>query len=163
MTAYYLAQEAIEHVRNLRDNQGINITKLYAESLENPEGAPEIPSWLVGVVGTTTGTIFNPYGVLPSTRYSLIRNANVYSFIQYSDGDPDSNYLKISNGIYGDTTATNATTSIFKREIYFQPTSSGDSTQEFVMVVNVYWKNGSYPAKLTLKEYFTNWTSKTGS
>jgi hypothetical protein len=164
MTAYYLAQEAIEYVRNLRDNQGINITQLYAASLENPNPAAVTPSWLENVIGSTTPQIFiNPYSATSLTRYSLIRDANVYSFIQYSDGDPNSNYLKISNGIYGDTTALNATTSIFKREIYFQETANGSLLQEFVMVVNVYWKNGSYPAKLTLKEYFTNWTSKTGS
>jgi hypothetical protein len=150
MTAYYLAQEAIEYVRNLRDKQGIGITGQY---VENPEATLN-PWW-------GTSKLFNDSLVdLPTsgdpTSYSLIRTNNAYNFVSYN-----SEYLKISNGIYGETSGTDATDSIFKREIYFKKTDS-TSNQGFTMVVNVYWKTGSSNSEFTLEEYFTNSASKTG-
>lgn len=171
MTAYYLAQEPIEYVRNLRDNQGIAITK---DVLDNTVDTYTPPFWLQGVVGGFTtvsgedvigkivkdgGNLILNAGNLSSNHYSLNNDNGVYSFSNYDDNS----YLKTdTNGIFGVTTGTD---SIFKREIYFQRTlgSVTGDPQEFVMVVNVTWKNGAYPAKLTLREYFTNWTSKTGS
>ncbi len=163
MTAYYLAQEAIEYVRNLRDNQSIAITKSF---LDNPD-VPILPgSWLNGVLYTPD---FNPSGIPQITplntpdndafRYSLVRSdAGVYSFVPYNSMD----YMKFKNGIYG-TDAADGSPTQFQREIFFKRTgNSPNDNQDFVMVVNIYWKNGSTPAKLTLREYFTNWASKTG-
>ena len=154
MTAYYLAQEAIEHVRNLRDTQGLLITK---------DGLVDA-SWLSDVVGTSTGA--NPYmtntsGSGGTKTYSMERNSSSgdYNFEEcpITGTCP---YLLTSNGIYGVETGTSgAMDSVFRREIYFQA-SGLDNPQQFMMVVNVYWKSGSSLAKLTLKEFFTNWTTK---
>lgn len=164
MTAYYLAQEAIEYVKNLRDNQGIKITDAYINNKTDPG------PWLNGVVSPSsdiddpiTKVRVNNSGSIVSYKYSLVKENGLYKFIPYSDTD----FLKVSNGIYGDITSANATTSIFKREIYFvkvspSATNNPDYPQEFTMVVNVYWKSGSYPITLTLKENLTNSASKTG-
>lgn len=175
MTAYYLAQEAVEYVRNLRDNRGIEIT---GRSIGGVDVSGD--SWTDKVVGTSTelynssggfvsgGTVeLNNVNQTPLSRYSLVRYNGDYQFRTYLDTDAD--YLKVNmDGIYGETTG-NTTISPFKREIYFQRVLSNSATgglisvpQEFVMVVNVYWKSGSSVAKLTLREYFTNSSSKTG-
>ena len=161
MTAYYLAQEAVEYVRNLRDTEGIAITKIYVDDPENTDPHP----WLDTVLSSTTPSIYpfiNPVLGSNPTTYSLVRdNVGVYKFVGCAVDGCD--HLKLQDGVYG-TDNSAASDSNFVREIYFRrtPGSPGDS-QEFMMVVNVYWKTGSYQAKLTLKEYFTNWTSKTGS
>jgi len=161
MTAYYLAQEAIEHVRNLRDNQSIKLTGEYINS------TPSSDTWLTNVVGvatadTSTNTILNNNNLVANT-YSMIIENGVYKFVPYNNAES----LLIGNGIYGDKTSQPSTTSTFKREIYFKKVNSGGNNppatpQEFLMVVNVYWKSGSYPSKLTLQEYFTNSASKVG-
>ena len=150
MTAYYLAQEAIEYVRNLRDQQSIAITKQYLDDSE-----ATLSPWL------GSPTLFNNTGItLPSnaapSSYSLIKNGSTYSFKTYSSSE----YLKLTNGIYGDVSGLDATDSIFKREIYFKKADPVE--QGFVMVLNVYWKSGSSDSKFTLEEYFTNSASKTG-
>ena len=160
MTAYYLAQEPIEYVRNLRDKQGIIITSKY---LNNPDDTT-IPFWLANVVGSgDSGTPNFSIATGGLNAYSMIRTNGNYSFVPYYNNDSD--YLKVTNGIFGDSSGgANATTSMFKREIYFQKTGLADSSspQEFVMTVAVTWRSGSSNPRLVLKEYFTNWTSKTG-
>ena len=159
MTAYYLAQEAIEYVRNIRDDQSIAITKSF---LDNPDTPVDSTAWFNNVLfidGNNNKPQISPYiGNIYS--YSLVKSSTygTYSFVDYNTPD----YMKVKDGIYG-TDALDGVPSQFKREIYFQRTNNTPgSDQAFVMVVNVYWKNGSTPAKLTLKEYFTNWASKTG-
>ena len=147
ITAYYLAQEAIEYVRNLRDNEGIKMTQQYINSQTVDS------SWLTNVISDQQLNDFNS----TTNKYSLIKPSGTYSFAPYDDS-----YLKISNGVIGDNSDANASTSVFKREIYFQKTSATNSPQEVVMTVNVYWKNGGDTAKLTLKEYLTDWASKNG-
>ncbi len=168
MTAYYLAQEAVEHVRNLRDNQGLAITKAYLDGTAEES----LPNWLgMNASNPTDYKLFGteatlpPYGTsIASARYSLSKNTITgYSFAACPTGDVCPYLQKDENGIFGGTSA-GATTTQFRREIYFQRLSSvaPPVPQEFKMVVNVYWKSGSSLAKFTLEEYFTNVSSKTG-
>lgn len=152
MTAYYLAQEAVEYVRNLRDTKSIYITKQY---IDNSEAV--LDHWQGGISLFDDLTVALPTSGDSHPAYSLIRNGNSYSFVNY---EPDA-YLKISDGVYGNTTGLSPVDSIFKRQIYFKKTDSS-SDQAFTMVVNVYWKTGSSYSKFTLEEYFTNSASKTG-
>ena len=162
MTAYYLAQEAIEYVRNIRDNQSIVITR---DFLASPDTQISTDAWWAGVVSVSPSSgvpQITPYNTpdVNAYKYSLVRNdtTGAYSFVNYISVD----YMKAKNGIFG-TDATDGVPSQFQREIYFKRTTNTiNDNQDFVMIVNVYWKNGSTPAKLTLKEYFTNWASKTG-
>lgn len=161
MTAYYLAQEAVEYVRNLRDKQGINITNQY---LDNTISTPP-PTWIQGVVLLDQ---LNPRTVTTSLdTYSLTRTAGDYKFDKCLGSCAPLNIS--TDGIFGDSSA-GSVPSNFIREIYFQRVysdsgfdSGGNPTtpEEFVMVVNVYWKSGSTNSKLTLKEYFTDWVTKT--
>jgi len=163
MTAHYLAQEAIEYVRNLRDNKSIEIT---GAVVGNPEVVIGPTDWLSGVAVPPAAApvpgrpnIFPFGGVGQPDLYSLVRNNidGTYKFETYNN-----QYMKVNNGIYGVEAGAGAVDSQFKREIYFQRTNGNLSHQDFVMVVSIYWKNGSTFSKLILKEYFTNWASKTG-
>jgi type II secretory pathway pseudopilin PulG len=160
MTAHYLAQEAIEYVRNLRDMQSIAITGKF---VNDPVSVPE--SWLDGVLYTNLSNADIPkissIVGLPYT-YSLRKDDTngQYSFVQYTGNEN----VKTKGGIFG-SSAPDATATQFERKIYFQRTNNtigGADPQDFVMVVTVYWKNGSTSSKLILREYFTNWASKTG-
>jgi prepilin-type N-terminal cleavage/methylation domain-containing protein len=155
VTAYYLSQEAIEYVRNLRDMQSINITNQYLSGTAEAS----LPLWTSGATAGLFGTgIILPSGNNRSLSYSLVRSSNAYSFISYDSAA----FLKInSNGIYGDTSDPTAPNSKFKREIYFKNGRIGNG-QDLIMVVNVYWPSGSSVAKFTLEEYFTNSVSRTG-
>ncbi len=172
MTAYYLAQEAVEYVRNLRDNQGLAITKAYLAGTADTS----IPNWLnIYSAGSTDNKIFGTDATLPPygaevTRYSLVKVTTPspgYVFKTCPSNDVCDYMTKGATGIFGDI-STGATTTQFRREIYFQKLPQTQSAvyplvpQEFKMVVNVYWKSGSSLAKFTLEEYFTNASSKTG-
>jgi hypothetical protein len=161
MTAHYLAQEAVEYVRNLRDNKSIEIT---GDSINDPSYVYNSTDWLSSIA--TPPSLPDVPGIpkiyplgaggLPDL-YSLVRNVNgTYKFEPYNE-----QYMKFRNGIYGAEDGVGAVDSQFKREIYFQATGN-TSNQDFVMVVSVYWKNGSTFSKLILKEYFTNWAARTG-
>jgi type II secretory pathway pseudopilin PulG len=163
MTAHYLAQEAIEYVRNLRDNKSIEIT---GDSINDPSYEYTSTDWLSGIATPPSSpdvpgrpNIY-PFGAggIPDA-YSLVINDNgTYKFEPYND-----QYMKVNNnGIYGVDAGAGAVDSQFKREIYFQATNNTLNNQDFVMVVSVYWKNGSTFSKLILKEYFTNWASRAG-
>ncbi|MEI6042004.1 MAG: hypothetical protein WCQ00_00330 [bacterium] len=163
MTAYYLAQEAIEYVRNLRDVQSIGITGFYVDNAKYADRR----IWLGdntadGVFGTKMILTAPNAATTKTNTVSLTIGVGGYQFDAYND-----NFLKIGDGIFGKTTGSVVTDSIFKREIYFErvpmPTGTQPAVpQEIVMVVNMYWKTGSSQSKLTLKEYFTNWASKNG-
>ena len=170
MTAYYLAQEAIEYVKNERDEQGIVMTKQYLDSNSSDQNTPITTSWIPSDIASST---FNPVNLLQSTRpnayiLSIDNTTGKYKLDLCNTNCEQAEILKVSqNGIFGvDSSAPNSTDSIFRREIYFQRTPGttgavGDP-QEFAMIVNVYWKEGSSQAKLTLKEYITNSAVKNG-
>ncbi|MEI6553492.1 MAG: hypothetical protein WCO09_02890, partial [bacterium] len=71
ITAYYLAQEAIENVRNLRDNRGLEITNLY--NISNQDDTI-FYSWLEKVVSTSSSPglprMTNAGAGVSVTRYS---------------------------------------------------------------------------------------------
>ena len=142
MTAYYLAQEPLEYVRNLRDNRGLAITASYNANQDDTIIYP----WLQGIASTspTTGEVqlnLSSFVGLPTT-YSMTRGDSngIYKFTQCTGGNP-CDYLKVdSSGIYG-SDSLDATNSIFRREIYF--VAKNPDSQEIKMVVNVYWARES--------------------
>ena len=116
MTAYYLAQEAIEYVRNIRDNQSIAITR---DFLNDPDTAILPEAWWNGVLSVAPPGVpqITPLITLDKDafRYSLVRSeVGVYSFSTYNSME----YMKFKNGIYG-TDAADGVPSQFQREIFF--------------------------------------------
>ncbi|MCF7865387.1 MAG: prepilin-type N-terminal cleavage/methylation domain-containing protein [Candidatus Pacebacteria bacterium] len=159
VTAYYLAQEAIEFLRNKRDNAGLQSsdTSDTWTDLFNAEGSPIINS-----AGST------------NLKAYLVRGTSGYYLKQCSSTCPEVSYdSSASTGIlYGSDTA--GISSIFTREIIIsEPVRAtlNDGTQkevdgvnppnlrELVISVHVSWKmqNGSQSDGITIKEHLTNW------
>ncbi len=169
MTAHYLAQEAIEYVRNMRDRQGILITKEYLNNMQTGDETL-LADWkgadasLFGIGGLSIPAS----GAQVITRYNLIKNNmdGGYKFTACSGGSntPCAVLKKNSQGIFGYNEDALATDSVFTREIYFErgPVIPEGESQEIIMTVNVYWKNGSSQAQITIKESLTNWPAVHG-
>lgn len=165
MTAHYLAQEAVEYVRNMRDRQGILITKDYLDNMGNDTYV--LPNWLnadTSLFGIENVEIPNSGSAV---RYSMTKtnNSGAYKFTTCSGSSaiPCPTLKKNQQGIFGYNDEALASDSIFTREIYFERGPiSGDNIKEIIMTVNVYWKNGSYPAQITIRESLTNWPSVNG-
>lgn len=162
ITAYYLAQEAIEYVRNTRDTFGLD--------QENHSGT----DWLDVLVDESSIPVsINTAGVY-SNKYSLERNSTGYVLIGCTvnedcpnimlnrdilEGSPD------DEALYGESTADEE--SIFIREIIFNEPVIGageaDGEQALLrgldVTVKVKWRmqDGSYSSGIVLKEYLTNW------
>lgn len=167
ITAYYLAQEAVEYLRNKRDNQGLaadasadnwimNFTD-DSGSMINDANSTTIKSYLVrdSQLGyqlkrcNGSGGSSSP---CPNVKY----NPNAF--------DPGSDSV-----LYGDTSATDD--SIFIREITVSKPPAGTlnngtvvetndpSLREVIVTVKVIWRmqDGSYSSGVTLREHLTNW------
>jgi prepilin-type N-terminal cleavage/methylation domain-containing protein len=170
ITAYYLAQEAIEYLRNTRDNQGLVANQ-------------NADQWMNNLFTDSNGTpLINNYGSSNIKAY-LVRNSLGYELkqctgvgspspcpnVSYNADafDPSSNAI-----LYGDENATDS--SIFIREITISKPPAGvinpgnttgvsevndPSLREVIVTVKVIWKmeDGTYSSGVTLNEYLTNW------
>jgi prepilin-type N-terminal cleavage/methylation domain-containing protein len=159
VTAYYLAQEAIEFLRNKRDNAGLQASAS-AETwtdLFNAEGNP--------IINTSGSTNLKAY---------LVRGVSGYYLKQCISTCPEVSYdAAASTGVlYGSDTAGDP--SIFTREIIIsEPTRAtlSDGTEkeldgtnpprlrELVVTVRVRWRmqDGSQSDGVTIREHLTNW------
>lgn len=150
ITAFYLAQEAVEHIRNQRDLaglEGLDATEWLtyvrndsetSESLINEQGSDLIKAYMVRDAGT---------------GYSITRCIVTCPKVKY---DP-------SSGIYGASSATILDDSIFTREIVLAAAhgdisaSSGGPLKELVITVRVSWNTAAISNSVTIKEHITNW------
>lgn len=158
ISAYYLAEEAIEVVRNIRDTRAMN---------ENSAvGGGE---WLKDTSGSITGGIecFNAFG---SANNICTMNRNPatggYVFTKCNGGvdtcDPLSFSADISGGIiYGNSTGASAT-SKFSREVYFESAKQDagaatiDPVSEVNFVVTIKWKDKGRDKQFKLVERLHN-------
>ena len=152
ITAYYLAQEAVEYVRNLRDLNGLQAIKSVAYS----------NTWLNGIDSVANPWV-NVYGQ-STYKLELVRTAGVYQLQRCTLSSntlcPQMKYDP--NGVYtfGDTAAPS--TSNFTREIILSeaPASAFGTTskdREIVVYVKVYWNTGSINNSVDIREHITNW------
>lgn len=152
VTAFYLAQEAIEYARNQRDNNVLN-------------PLTPVDEWLVGVISNTGGGSIDCLNIVGSisNKCSLTQNSSgIYTYSQCIGTCP---VLKKSvDGVYG-STDPNADDTNFTREIYFTKVlkgiggnPEGEASNEVLMTVNIYWTNvfGS-DNKFTLNTHLYNW------
>ena len=166
ITAYYLAQEAIEYIRNKRDNQGLSANAAADDwalnftddsgSMINDINSTTIKSYLVRDSQLGYQLKRCSFGVGPSPCPVVKYNPDAFN--------PGSNGV-----LYGDTSATDD--SIFIREITVSKPPAGTlnngtvletndpSLREVVVTVKVIWKmeDGSYSSGITLREHLTNW------
>ncbi len=164
ITAYYLAQEAVEYIRNARDKNGL-------EAAIVGKAADE---WLDGVATDSLGSeLVNEFGTFQVKAY-LERGSDGYvmtkcdsggcPFLRYhanlADGDAD-------DVIYGGQGLTDPE-SIFQREIILSTPAPGVATdpnsplRELVVTVNVYWTSPSGRSSVTVREHLTNWQTDGG-
>lgn len=172
VTAYYLAQEAIEFIRNNRDNVGL-------------EAAVPAEDWIDAAFRgysdytetTPSEDIVNNSNELSPIKTYLVRDAAVgYKLVtcSLSDGCPEVTYdPEAQNGVlYGWPTGD---PSIFTREITISEavtgntnvdvTSEGGATgriprlREVVVDVRVRWRmpDGTSSEGVAIREHLTNW------
>lgn len=167
ITAYYLAQEAIEYIRNKRDNQGLNVNATaddWASNFTDDSGS---------TINEADSTTIKSYLVRDSQMGYQLKRCNGFGggsspcpVVKYNPNafDPSSDGV-----LYGDTSASND--SIFVREITINKPPAGTlndltvleindpSLREVVVSVKVIWRmeDGSYSSGITLREHLTNW------
>lgn len=167
ITAYYLAQEAIEYIRNKRDNQGLNASATaddWALNFTDDNGS---------MINDANSTTIKSYLVRDSQAGYQLKRCNGFGggvspcpVVKYNPNafDPSSDGV-----LYGDTSATDD--SIFVREITISKPPAGTlnsgtvletndpSLREVVVTVKVIWRmeDGSYSTGITLREHLTNW------
>jgi prepilin-type N-terminal cleavage/methylation domain-containing protein len=152
ITAYYLAQEAIEYIRNLRDVNGLQSIKSSVYS----------NTWLNGI-DSVSNPWLNTYG-LSTYKLELVRVLGAYSLRRcVLSGNTKCPPLQFDpNGIYSYGDVAAPSTSNFTREIILSeaPASSYGTTsrdREIVLYVNVYWNTGSIKNSVKIREHLTNW------
>lgn len=166
VTAYYLAQEAVEFLRNKRDNAGL-------------QSATTAEEWTSLFFADTSGTIINPVGVTTLKAYLVRDSSNGYALKQCNSTCPFVKYSPASDGVlYGGDSLSSGYDSIFIREIVIsEPVLGLGSTQiendapvspnparppklrELVISVQVKWRmaNGNLSDGVTIREHLTNW------
>ncbi len=158
ITAFYLAQEAIEYIRNLRDASAI--------STASPLTAD---NWLMGIYGNscdnngdTKGLCVNPYGSQITHTSNLTRNGSGYTFGKCGTGaicsplvfDPTFGGSSVPYGESGGGLAD----SIFSRTISLNgvPTDPNGG-REVLVKVEVKWQQGTNQNSFVLEDHLTNW------
>lgn len=131
ITASYLAQEAIEFVRNVRDQNNLG---------QVPGG------WLSGLdkcVGSTCGVDPNAAGNLQVISCT-ISNQNCLL------------YFNPSLGVYTHDSTLSAVASNFSRQVVIT-TPIGGSANEALVSVTISWQSGKIARSFTLNEHILNW------
>lgn len=168
VTAYFLAQEAIEFLRNKRDNAGL-------------QSAAAAETWTNLFVDEFGTALINPFGSSGIKAY-LVRDSSGYKMRQCTSSsspvppcppvsyNPGALTSTLGEVIYGDSAATED--SVFIREIEISEPPMGTSAnvtensptqlpgnRELIITVRVRWKmaDGSYTDGITLREHLTNW------
>lgn len=167
ITAYYLAQEAVEYIRNLRDINGLKgIDASTAEEwLDNIAIDPSDP----------TTSLINAYtvaGESDSIKATLTRTGTGYTLTRCGPTCPPlkinptySTETPTSEVLYGDSGSS--VDSIFTREIVFSEpppyNNPPDETivnpveREVIITVRVKWRNSTGQGSVSIREHLTNW------
>lgn len=144
ITSFYLAQEAIEYVRNVRDRN----------SLTQVDPA----DWLDGIVD---GQLTNPPIAAEldgsgMVKYTLTRGGAGYQLTPCPSNVCPKISLNKDTGVYGDSSVTSP--SMYTREIvFYKAPGDADALQEVTVEVTMKWQQigGTYQYKL--RENITNW------
>ncbi len=140
ITAFYLVQESIEYIRNVRDENGL--WSLQQISLGNSGR-----SWLYGLSST---------GVDPCYFGKVCTIDIPQRVVSTCGGGAGScSYLNqdSTTGLYGYTSGGNWVQTRFKREIQFQSISAN----EVQVSVTLSWVSGSITKSMTVRETLHNW------
>lgn len=154
ITAFYLAQEAIEYIRNTRDINALNDGLTAADWLRNIES---------GTNPNGTFTCINDYGS-ENSKCSLL-NGGFYALY---DCDPSGCVALSFTGAIGTIPyggiAIASADSQFNREIWLERVPDGlgasSADQQVIVNVRIKWRTGTVDNDFLLREYLTNWKAE---
>lgn len=156
VTAYYLAQEAIEYIRNTRDNNSLKEVREHTDWLETINEIDTID------VINNPGAETNKLHLVKSGGYQLRRCNSVCPNMKYADPSVPTNSSKLP---YGEDDP-NLPDSKFIREIILNrglaDDGDGDSiasarNREVVVTVRVKWTTPSGEKNVVIRENLFNW------
>ena len=166
VTAYFLAQEAVEFLRNMRDNAGLQsaiTAEDWTATFLAATGPSDNPSFDI-INDSTIAILEKAYLIRDvNTGYKLVRcdiNGTDCPVVTYSPST--------TGALYGDGAGD---ASIFTREITISepvtgqgaevedPTTRPPRLRELVINVRVRWRmaNGDLSDGVTIREHLTNW------
>lgn len=167
VTAYFLAQEAVEFLRNMRDNAGLksSVTAEEWTDLFRADVDVSVPGSGTPIINTAGSTNLKAYLVRDTTNGYMLKSCGGFPCPEVSY-DPAA-----SNGVlYGDISG--GSPSIFTREITISEPVTGQGSvesedlttrppglRELVINVRVRWRmaNGDLSDGVTIREHLTNW------
>lgn len=138
MIAGYLAQEGIEYLRNLRDNDALFPTTGN--------------TWSTFVTTMTPCTSGNVCGFNSATI-----PISVFSCGSDPSGIGCNLYYSSSTGTYNDATGSGAVSSGFTRKVWMTQPAGVNGSNEETIHSEVDWLQGSSPNKIILSENLFNW------
>jgi len=136
VTAYYLADEGIEYVRNLRDQNAIGNIHAFGT------GGTAVP-WLSGIANSSSDPCFNKVCVADSPNNTLASCSGAASTCPYLKTDP-------ATGLYGYTFSV---TTQFQRSITVTITSATEAT----VASTVTWTTNAVSKSYTVSEIMRAW------
>jgi prepilin-type N-terminal cleavage/methylation domain-containing protein len=156
IVAFYLAQESMEYIRNIRDENSLKT------------GA-SVDSWLDGIgdistcrAGGAPSACIDQFDVAPVKTFSMVYSGSGYAF-ETCGTAVCASPLKLTTTVGGTTVpfgdVSKTQNSIFTRTIWLT-TAPGDivnARREVVVHVRIDWKQGATPYTFTLEDHLTNW------
>lgn len=147
LTTYYLAQEVIEHVRNLRDKNSLIKTNA-AEWLN------EI-TYFSGSLETSP--TIEPIDSPNPKKYRLVRDGG-YKLEACPSNDCGKLNVDTVTGVYGELASLNPKESIYTREVvFYQAPGDALGEQEVVIEVTLKWNQVGGVYQFKLRESLLNW------
>ena len=134
-TAFYLIQEAVEYIRNIRDNNGMaNIAAITTGGSVN---------WLKGIATAGDACIFGNWCYIDSPLDSKTAcSPNTFANCPFIKQDS-------TTGLFG---YTNGTATKFKRAVQLTPINAN----EIVITVQVDWTSGVFSKSIQVKQSLFN-------
>jgi prepilin-type N-terminal cleavage/methylation domain-containing protein len=146
ITAFYLAQESIEFIKNLKDENSLNDT--YCIST----GLCSTVNWLHGLSEATSDACW--YGGSGVSQKTCTVDIITKTIAQCAGGSGTCTKLNQNSvtGAFSYTSGANWSTSNFKREIQISPVSS----TEVEIIVTMSWNTGGLSKTFQIKESLFN-------
>jgi type II secretory pathway pseudopilin PulG len=146
ITAYYLAQEAIEYIRNFRDNNGLQA--LFDRQAEI--------HWLTGYGNWDNNDPCSLDSTTHECRIDVMDMLYGGQAPAQCGGGCGEMFVDLDTGLMQYTiTNEGAISSGYSREIKLS--SVQGNPYEVLVTVNIYWNQGSVPKSLTVQDTITNW------
>jgi prepilin-type N-terminal cleavage/methylation domain-containing protein len=139
ITAFYLAQESIEYIRNIRDENGL--WSLQQVSLGNSGR-----DWLYGLSGTASDPCYFGKVCTVDIPQRVVSTCSGVGSCPYLNQDS-------TTGLYGYTSGGSWSQTRFRREVQLTSISS----HEAQVAVTVSWVSGSISKSITVREMLNNW------